>query len=138
MKHRCTQDVIEDLRGDGRLIQIDDQVDPNLEMAEIQRRVYARGGPAVLFTNLRGCGFAAASNLFGSIDQARFLFRDTLDSVRRLIEVKLDPSALPRRPLRYAGVPLTALRTLPRWISKGPVQGRPMPHLRSSHDPMLA
>lgn len=134
MKHRCTRSVIEDLRGDGRLIQIDDQVDADLEIAEIQRRVYSRGGPAVLFTNLRGCKFAAVSNLFGSIDQARFLFRDTLESVQRLIEVKLDPSALPRRPLRYAGVPMAALRTLPRWTSKGPVQaGR----CRISNLPMI-
>jgi 4-hydroxy-3-polyprenylbenzoate decarboxylase len=122
VKHRCTRDVIEDLRSGGRLIQVDDEVDPNLEMAEIQRRVYAAGGPALLFTNVRGCKFAAASNLFGSIDQARYLFRDTLQSVRRLIEVKIDPSVLQRRPLRYMGVPLTAWRMLPRLTSKGPVQ----------------
>lgn len=120
-KHRSTRDVVDDLRSGGRLIQIDDQVDPYLEMAEIQRRVYARGGPALLFTQLRGCRFPAASNLFGSLDQARYLFRHTLDSVRRLIEVKLDPSALPRRPLRYAGVPLTALRMLPRKTRRGAV-----------------
>jgi 4-hydroxy-3-polyprenylbenzoate decarboxylase len=122
VKHRCTRDVIEDLRSGGRLIQVDEQVDANLEMAEIQRRVYANGGPALLFPNVRGCKFAAASNLFGSVDQARYLFRDTLESVRRLIEVKTDPSALPRRPLRYRGVPLTALRMLPRFTRSGPVQ----------------
>ncbi len=122
MKHRCTRDVVEDLRRDGRLIQVDDEVDPNLEMAEIQRRVYAGGGPGLLFTNVRGCGFPAASNLFGSVEQARYLFRDTLESVRRLIEIKLDPSALPKQPVRYATVPLTALRMLPRHVGKGPVQ----------------
>lgn len=121
MKHRCTRDVVEDLRTDGRLIQIDDEVDPNLEMAEIQRRVYARNGPALLFNNVRGCQFPAASNLFGSLDQARYLFRDTLEAVRRLIEIKLDPSALAKRPFRYAGVPLTAVRMLPRFTRRGPV-----------------
>ncbi len=134
MKHRCTRDVIEDLRSGGRLIQVDEEVDPNLEMAEIQRRVYARRGPAILFTRVRGCRFAAASNLFGSIDQARYLFRDTLESVRRLIEVKLDPSALPKRPFRYAGVPLTALRTLPRRTGRGSVQQR---RCRLSELPMI-
>lgn len=122
MKHRSTRDVIEDLRRGGRLIQVDDEVDANLEMAEIQRRVYASGGPALLFTNVKGCRFAAASNLFASLDQARYLFRDTLESVRRLIEVKIDPSALPRNPLRYSGVPLTALRMLPRFARSGSVQ----------------
>lgn len=121
VKHRSTRDVIDDLRRGGRLIEVDDEVDPSLEIAEIQRRVYARGGPAVLFNNVRGSRFPMASNLFGSLDQARYLFRDTLESVRRLIEVKLDPSALPRRPLRYAGVPLTALRMLPRFTRGGAV-----------------
>lgn len=121
MKHRSTQDVVQDLRTAGRLIEIDDEVDPNLELAEIQRRVYASGGPGLWFKNLRGCKFSAASNLFGSLDQARYLFRDTLESVRRLIEIKLDPSALPRRPARYVGVPMTALRMLPRLTRRGAV-----------------
>lgn len=122
MKHRSTRDVVEDLRSAGRLIEVDDEVDPNLEMAEIQRRVYASGGPGVLFANVRGCRFPAAANLFGSLDQARYLFRDTLDAVRRLIELKIDPSALPKRPLRYAGVPMTAIRMLPKFCRSGPVQ----------------
>jgi 4-hydroxy-3-polyprenylbenzoate decarboxylase len=121
MKHRCTRDVVDDLAAAGRLIRIDDPVDPDLEMAEIQRRVYARGGPAVLFSNVIGCRFPMASNLFGSLEQARYLFRDTLESVRRLIELKLDPSALPKRPWRYGLTPLTALRMLPRWCRRGPV-----------------
>src|SRR6056297_2266497 len=91
-------------------------------MAEIQRRVYASGGPGLLFTRVRGSRFPAASNLFASLDQARYLFRDTLESVRRLIELKLDPSALPKHPFRYAGVPKTALRMLPRSVRKGAVQ----------------
>ncbi|QDT06997.1 4-hydroxybenzoate decarboxylase subunit C [Rubripirellula lacrimiformis] len=122
MKHRSTRDVVEDLRRDGRLIEVTDEVDPHLEMAEIQRRVYARGGPGLLFSRVRGTRFPAASNLFGSLDQARYLFRDTLESVRRLIEVKLDPSVLPKHPLRYAGVPMTALRMLPRSVRSGAVQ----------------
>jgi len=122
VKHRSTRDATEDLRKGGYLIQIDDEVESHLEMAEIQRRVYANGGPAILFNSIRGCQFPAVSNLFGSIEQARYLFRDTLDVVRRLIEVKIDPSALPRNPLRYAGVPLTALTMLPRKVSRGPVQ----------------
>jgi 4-hydroxy-3-polyprenylbenzoate decarboxylase len=121
MKHRSTRDVVNDLRVGGRLIEVRDPVDPNLEMAEIQRRVYASGGPAVLFTNVIGCRFPMASNLFASLEQARYLFRDTLESVRRLIELKLDPSALPKRPMRYALTPLTALRMLPRFTRRGAV-----------------
>ncbi|TWU62848.1 UbiD family decarboxylase [Crateriforma conspicua] len=123
MKHRSTRDVVDDLRAGGRLIEVDDPVDPHLEAAEIQRRVYANGGPAVLFHHLTGTPFPAVSNLFGSLDQARYLFRSTLESVRRLIEMKVDPSALPKRPLRYAGVPVTAVRMLPRKVRRGAVMG---------------
>ncbi len=121
MKHRSTRDVIEDLRAGGRLIEITDTVDPHLEIAEIQRRVYARGGPALLFSNVRGCRFPMAGNLFASLDQARYLFRDTLDHVRRVIELKIDPTAFLKRPWRYPTAPLTALRMLPRSVRRGPV-----------------
>lgn len=122
MKHRSTRDAVVDLRQGGYLIECDQEVDPHLEMAEIQRRVYASGGPAVLFRRVRGCRFPMVSNLFGSLQQARYLFRHTLESVRRLIELKIDPQALPKRPLRYATVPLTALRMLPRYTRRGAVQ----------------
>lgn len=121
LKHRSTREVVEDLRRGQRLIEVTDEVDPHLEIAEIQRRVYANGGPGLLFSNVRGCRFPMASNLFASLEQARYLFRDTLDAVRRLIEIKIDPSALPKRPMRYAGVPLTAMKMLPRHVRRGAV-----------------
>jgi 4-hydroxy-3-polyprenylbenzoate decarboxylase len=61
------------------------------------------------------------SNLFGTMDRARYLFRDTLENVRRLVELKMDPAALLRCPGRYLGTPLTALKTLPRRVRRGPV-----------------
>ena len=122
MRHRSTREAIVDLRQGGFLVEITDPVDPHLEMAEIQRRVYARGGPAILFSNVVGSRFPMASNLFGSIEQARYLFRDTLASVRKLIEIKSDPSVAAKRPWRYAGAPLTALRMLPKWSAAGAVK----------------
>ncbi|MEC8473306.1 MAG: UbiD family decarboxylase [Planctomycetota bacterium] len=121
MTHRSTRATVQDLRTAGRLIEITQEVDPYLEAAEIQRRVYANQGPAVLFSNLKGCQFPAVSNLFASLDQARYLFRHTLESVRRLIELKTDPSAAPKKPLRYAKTPWTAWRMLPKYCGSGPV-----------------
>ncbi len=125
MKHRSTRDAVDDLAKGGRLIQVEEPINPHLEMAEIQRRVYSSGGPAILFTNVIGCRFPMVSNLFGSIDQTRYLFRDTIESVRRLIELKIDPTALTRHPLRYGWSTLTAIRMLPRKVRRGPVmEGR--------------
>ena len=105
----------------GELVRIEQEIDPHLEAAEIQRRVYAAGGPALLFARVKGSRFPMASNLFGTMKRAELLFADSLDRVRRLFELKADPSAVLKRPLRYLGVPLTALTLLPRSVRSGPV-----------------
>ncbi len=122
MSHRNTRQVVEDLRKNGRLIEISDPLSTHLEIAEVQRRVYERGGPAILFSNPVGSPFPMVSNLFGSLDQARFLFRKTIDRVRRAIELKIDPNQLFMRPLRYATAPWTAWTMLPKSVRRGAVQ----------------
>ncbi len=121
MGYRNLQECVADLERSKQLIRIDAEVDPRLEVAEIQRRVYQSGGPALLFTRGKGCRFPLLTNLFGTIDRTRFLFRDTLDAVRRLVELKIDPMAFAKHPWRYRGVPFTALHTLPKFVSRGPV-----------------
>src|SRR4051812_16362325 len=99
MGYRNLRACVDDLARTSQLRQIDVEVDPFLEVAAIQRRVYAHGGPALLFTRVRRSRFPVLANLFGTVDRARFLFRDTLDRVRRLIELKIDPAAALRQPL---------------------------------------
>ena len=122
MSYRSTRDVVQDLIRHGRCVVVDEPVSPNLEMAEIQRRVYARGGPAVLFTQPVETGFPMVCNLFGSLDQARFLFRDTIEQVRRAIELKVAPQALLRNPLRYRSAPIVGLRMRPKVVPRGAVE----------------
>jgi len=112
---------VRDLERHGHLRRVEVPVDPHLEIAEIQRRVYQAGGPALLFSNVTGCRFPMVSNLFGTLERARFMFRDTLAAVRKLVELRTDPGALARRPWRYLGVPLTALRMRPCMRRRGPV-----------------
>ena len=45
---------------------MDAEVDARLEAAEIHRRVIAAGGPALLFTHVRGAEFPLVTNLFGT------------------------------------------------------------------------
>ena len=110
-----------DLEHHGHLIRVREQVDPYLEMAELQRRLYANRGPAVLFENVKGSGFPALCNLFGTPERARFIFRDTLRHVQRVVEAKADASAVLRAPWRFARTPFTALKSLPRRVNSGPV-----------------
>lgn len=121
MGYRSLAQCVDDLRRTSRLIAIDDEVDPYLEVAAIQRRVYQAGGPAILFRNVKGTAFPMVGNLFGTMDRARFLFRDSLDAVRRLVEIKIDPSMAARRPWRYRGLPFTLAHLLPRKVRRGPI-----------------
>lgn len=113
--------LVEELASSGHLVRLDDEVDPHLEAAEIHRRVFARGGPAILFARVKGCRFPMVSNLFGTLERAHFLFRHTLDRVRRAVELRLDPDQLRRRPLRYLSVPRTLWHMRPRQVRSGPV-----------------
>jgi 4-hydroxy-3-polyprenylbenzoate decarboxylase len=65
-----------DLEKNGHLKRIREEVDPDLEMAAIHERVYAQGGPALLFEQVKGSRFRAASNIFGTLDRSRFIFRE--------------------------------------------------------------
>ena len=57
---------LEKLKKESELLEIDAEVDPYLEIAEIHRRVIAKGGPALLFTNVKGSSFPVTTNLFGT------------------------------------------------------------------------
>ncbi len=116
--YRSLRQCVDDLERHGHLRRVEVEVDARLEAAEIQRRVYAAGGPALLFTRVKGCKFPMVSNLFGSMERMRFMFRGTLAAVRKLVEVRTDPGVLARRPWRYAGLPFVGLRMLP-WARRG-------------------
>ena len=121
MRYGSLRECVLDLERNGHLVRVADAVDPHLEMAEVQRRLYASGGPAVLFENVKGCSFPAVCNLFGTMERARFLFRSTLDRVGRVIQMKADPARAIRTPLRYADSPLTAVTSLPKRVRSAPI-----------------
>ncbi len=112
---------VTDLERTKQLIRLDEEIDPLLEAAEIQRRVYQAGGPAILYRRVKGCRFPMVSNLFGTLPRTRFLFRDMLDAVRHLVELKIDPAAFWRNPWRYRDVPRTLWYTRPKIVSDGPI-----------------
>jgi len=81
MMYRNLEECIIDLEKNGHLIRIQEEVDPYLEMAAIHLKVYAAGGPALLFEHVKGSKFRAVSNLFGTIERSKFIFRDTWEGV---------------------------------------------------------
>jgi 4-hydroxy-3-polyprenylbenzoate decarboxylase len=121
MAYSSLRAALNDLEKAGMLRRIQVEVDPHLEMAAIQRRVYEAGGPALLFEKVKGSPFPAASNIFGNMDRCRFLFRDTLPAVKRLVELKSDPAAAMKMPFSVPGILMDALTALPKKVRRGPV-----------------
>ena len=115
------QACVADLQRTGQLIVLDEEIDARLEAAEIQRRVYQADGPAILFNRVRGCQFRMVSNLFGTPERTRFLFRDALEAVRHLVELKIDPLSFVRHPWRYRDVPRSLWSMWIRSCRTGPV-----------------
>lgn len=113
MSYHSLYDCVQDLDKHGHLLRVKSEVDPDLEAAEIHRRVYENNGPAILFENIKGSPFPALSNLYGTYDRTDFLFRHTFKKVQKVIELKADPTSALRNPLRYTGAPFTALSALP-------------------------
>lgn len=118
MGYPSLQSCITDLEKNGHLIRIKEEVDPYLQMAAIHLRVFENQGPAILFENVKGSKFPAVSNLFGTLDRSRFIFRDTLDKIKTLVDLKTDPMKALKRPFSYANVALTALSALPMKTGK--------------------
>jgi len=65
---------LDHLRRDRDVVEITAPVDAAQEAAEIHRRVIAAGGPALLFTNVRGSRFPLVTNLFGTARRAGLAF----------------------------------------------------------------
>jgi 4-hydroxy-3-polyprenylbenzoate decarboxylase len=122
MHYRSQQELITDLEKHGHLIRIKEEVDPYLEMSSIHLRVHQAGGPALLFENVKGSSFRAVSNLFGTLERSRFMFRKTLPIVETLIRIKIDPAEALKKPLQLLKLVPNAFSALPLKSSFSPVQ----------------
>ena len=117
MGYTSTLACVEDLEKNGKLIRIKEEVDANLEMAAIHLRVFENNGPAILFENIKGCKFKAVSNLYGSLERSKFIFRDTIETVKALIEIRNNPLKAIKQPFKCAGTSFAAFKALPKEIN---------------------
>ena len=114
MSYHSLEDCLLDLEKNGQLVRITEEVDPLLEMAAIHLRVHEAGGPAILFEKVKGSRFRAVSNIFGTLDRSRFIFRETLQLVQQLIVLKDDPIKAFKHPIRNFKAGMAALKALPK------------------------
>ncbi len=121
MGYKNIQQCILDLEKCGQLIRIKEEVNPYLEMALIQRMVYANKGPALLFENPKGCSFPMLGNLFGTIERTNYIFRDTLNTIEKLVKLKTEPFNLIKKPMSFSKIPFHAKNIFPRKVHNGPI-----------------
>jgi 4-hydroxy-3-polyprenylbenzoate decarboxylase len=125
MHYDSLRDFVEALDRAGELHRIEAEVDPKLEISEITDRVVKRGGPALLFTNVRGSKIPVLTNQFGTRRRmAMALGGATLgeagDRIRKLLDLSLPESAMEKIGKLLSLAPLAA--ALPKTVSSGSCQ----------------
>ena len=113
MAYQSLEDCLMDLESNGQLIRIKEETDPLLQMAAIHLKVFEANGPALLFENVKGSEYRAASNIFGTLERSRFVFRDTIKKVEQLIQLKNNPIEAIKHPLKYFNTAVAATKAFP-------------------------
>jgi 4-hydroxy-3-polyprenylbenzoate decarboxylase len=119
------RDWIGHLRREGELVEVTAEVDPHLEVAEITDRVTKAGGPALLFTNVRGSRMPLLINQFGTERRMCMAFGvERLDDLGRRVTDVLEmqpPEGLVDK-VRALGRLKSLADSRPRSVSRGPCQ----------------
>ncbi|MFO1129311.1 MAG: UbiD family decarboxylase [Rhodospirillales bacterium] len=132
MAYRSLREFMAQLERDGRLVRVSEPVSPVLEMTEIQTRLLAEGGPAVLFENVcrpdgTSYGMPVLVNLFGTVERVAWGMNRTPEQLREVGETL----AFLRQPeppggLKEAMGMLPLLRTVlamrPKTVGRAPCQ----------------
>jgi 4-hydroxy-3-polyprenylbenzoate decarboxylase len=126
------RDFIDDLERRGLLARVSAPVSPKLEMTEIQTRVLAEGGPALLFESVAepggaSYGMPALANLFGTVERVALGLGRRPEELRALgrmlasLESPTVPTSLKDAFALWSSVK-TALGRKPRTVKTAPCQ----------------
>ncbi len=121
--HKNLRSFIETLRKENELVEIETEVDPYLEVAEIHRRVIEEQGKALLFKNVKNSKFPVVMNLFGTAKRIELGFgkkpQELVKKAVEMVEILLPPK--PKELWNYRNLALTALKLGTKKVSKAPV-----------------
>ncbi|MEA2778518.1 MAG: 4-hydroxy-3-polyprenylbenzoate decarboxylase, partial [Rhodospirillaceae bacterium] len=132
MPYRSLRDFVERLERDGQLVRVKEPVSPYLEMTEIQTRLLAEGGPAVLFENVVGQDGRAYEmpvlvNLFGTVGRVALGMERRPDQLRELGETlaflkQPEPPGGWREALEMLPLVKSVMSMRPKTIGSAPCQ----------------
>ncbi|WP_430472999.1 UbiD family decarboxylase [Thalassospira lucentensis] len=132
MPYQSLRDFMDALEKTGRLVRVTEPVSPNLEMTEIQTRLLAEGGPAVLFENVVGddgkkYDMPVLVNLFGTVDRVAAGMNRKPEELREVGETlaflkQPEPPASLREAFSMLPLAKTVMAMKPKTVSKAPCQ----------------
>ncbi|MCH2597713.1 MAG: UbiD family decarboxylase, partial [Pirellulales bacterium] len=132
MSYDSLRDFIKRLEREGRLARITQPVSPNLEMTEIQTRVLAEGGPALLFENTvrpdgGTYGMPVLTNLFGTVERVAWGMSREPNQLREVGETlaflrQPEPPGGFREALSHLPLLKTVMAMKPKTVSSAPCQ----------------
>ena len=117
MARKSLISILEELQRVNDLKCIEKEVDPNLEMASIHLEEFEKQGKAILFQRIKGSKYRACSNLFGSISRSRQFFKESLDDIKSLIDLRNQPQILLNKPFKFVKILLRARFYLPKKVA---------------------
>ncbi len=132
MPYSSLRDFIDRLEREGRLVRVHEKVSTVLEMTEIQTRLLAEGGPAVLFEQpVRADGTASPIpvlvNLFGTVERVAWGMDREPGTLREVGETlaflrQPEPPGGWREALELLPLAKTVLAMKPKTVSSAPCQ----------------
>ena len=132
MAYGSLRDFIEQLEKDNKLVRVSEPVSTHLEMTEIQTRLLAEDGPAVLFENpINEAGkrsdIPVLVNLFGTVDRVAMGMNRTPDKLREVGETlaflrQPEPPEGIREAMGMLPVLKTVMTMRPKTVKKAPCQ----------------
>ena len=132
MAYASLRDFIARLEREGRLVRVSEPVSPVLEMTEIQTRVLAEGGPAILFENVvredgAGYGMPVLVNLFGTVERVAWGMNREIHELREIGETlaflrQPEPPGGWREAMEMLPLVKKLMAMKPRTVSAAPCQ----------------
>ncbi len=132
MPYASLRDFMERLEAQGQLVRVAAPVSPELEMTEIQTRLIAERGPAVLFENVvgddgRAYDMPVLVNLFGTVERVAMGMERKPEELREVGEAlaflrQPEPPGGWREAMEMLPLLRTAMTMRPKTVSSGPAQ----------------
>tara|TARA_B100000614_G_scaffold255209_1_gene271823 strand:+ start:274 stop:2004 length:1731 start_codon:yes stop_codon:yes gene_type:complete len=118
MKVSLLRSVLAKLKSSGELITINEEIDPNLDIATRHLQEFRNKGKALLFKKVKGSKYSAVSNIFGTLYRSKLLFpKGILEDIKALIGFKINPLSALKNPIKSIKIIYKAYYAIPKKVN---------------------